>query len=384
MPYAILGNNNYRTVYEFLLKGQTLENGTGESNDILTQSVMNNIFGFGTIVNNDDRVLTVKIKVSELYTITLKAEEYENPSYGENIDPYYGDRTTTIKNHDTGFGNYTNSGTLTTSGSDFANSVVIYTYKGVENILSSTFNVIAYRGVNYRLGNSASNLEGNVFTLDETKVDHNGNIELIVTYIPNPITTLSVTYQLNGVENSSIVARFGSADITGKLIKELTSTSITGLYYGQYVNYGYELLNNDGYAVSVTLNGVVQTNNPFACVVNEQAFRSGGFYIIVNVISVEKENATVMYILQDNSTAFADDDYGDLELFVGGTPANNVTMMGNMYVVSVAEGKTLSVDISGLAKGYSFVSLNRSSTVLTTNLPGSRRKMSASFPVLYG
>jgi len=356
LDYAILGNNNYRTVYEFLLKSEHLT--SGSENDTLSQSVMNNIFGFGEIVASDYRVLTVRIKVSELYTITLKAEQ--DKTYP---DPYYEDRTTTIKNHDTGFGNYTNSGTLTTSGNGFANSVVVYSYKGVENVLSSTFNKVAYRGVNYRYAESGSNIEGNKFILDETIVDDNGNVEIIVTYIPKPIETFNVTYQLNGVENSSIVAKFGSTNTTNKLIKELTSTSITSLYSGQHVDYQYELLSND-HRVVVTLNGVVQTSNPFACVVAEQTYQSGGFFIVVNLISIQKENATIMYVLDDSTKAFTDDIYGEMELFVNST---NVTLepTNGMYVVSVAEGKKLSVDISKMAKGYTFVGLKRALTSLS-------------------
>jgi len=361
LPYSVLGNNNYKIIYEFLLKESHLT--SGDENGTLTQSVMNNIFGFGEIVNTADRILTTRIKVSQLYTITLKAEQHSTYP-----DPCLEYRTTTIKNHDTGFENFTNSGTLTTIGSDFTNSVVIYTYKGVENVLSSTFNEVAYEGVAYRLGDSASNLEGNTFTLDETKVDDNGNIEVIVTYIPKPITTFNVTYQLNGIEDNTIFAKNGSTITSGKLIQELSNTSNISLYFGQSINYEYKLLNEEGYTVSITLNGAPVSGNPIVCQVTEKVYnyKSGGFFIIVNVISIDREEATVMYILDDATKAFADDVYGELDLFVNGSIATDVTMMGNMYVVSVAEGKKLSVDISNMAKGYSFVSLNRASTPLET------------------
>ena len=381
LPYTILGNNNYKTIYEFLLKSDHLTSGT--DNDIITQSVMNQIFRFGTIVNEEDRTLTVKIKVSELYTITLKAEEYKNPSLGENLDPGYGERTTIIQNHDIGFGNYTNSGELKTSGREFWNDTdgkdyyaIIYTYKGVENVLSSTFNEIAYQVASYRLEGSASNIEGNVFTLDETKVDPNtGNIDVWVTYEPKPITTFNVTYQLNGTENSSIVAKFGSANTDGKLIKELTRTTGISLYFGQSVNYGYELLNTQGYAVSITLNGSSVDGNPVVCQVADSVYQSGGFFLIVNVISIRREDVTIKYVLNNTAEAFADDIYGEMEFLVAESPASDVRFDEGTgtYIVKVAAEKKLEVDISKMAKGYSFVSLKRASTVLTTTLPESKK-----------
>ena len=385
---AITNNNNFKTVYEFLLKSEHLTSGT--ENDVLSQSVMNNIFGFGDIVASDYRVLTVRIKVSELYTITLKAEQYSTYP-----DPGYGERTTTIKNHNIGAGNYTNSGTLTTSGREFWNKTdgkdyyaIIYSYKGAENVISSTFNEVAYKGVNYRYVGSSSKIENGKFILDETIVDGNGNVEIIVTYIPKPIETFNVTYQLNGVENSSIVAKFGSANIDGKFIQELSNTSNISLYFGQSINYEYILLNKEGYKVSITLNGVAVSANEVSKVVNGATviasqivcqvtenvygYQSGGFFLIVNVIPVQKEDATIMYVLNDSAKADTADIYGEMEVFVGLT---NVTPepINGMYVVSVAAEKSLSVDISKMAKGYSFVSLKRASTVLTTELPDNKK-----------
>ena len=158
------------------------------------------------------------------------------------------------------------------------------------------------------------------------------------------------------------------------------------MYFGQSINYQYILLNEEGYKVSVTLNGTpVSANevskmvngalinvNQIVCQVTENVYNSGGFFLIVNVIPIQKENATIMYVLDDSTKAFADDAYGKMELFVNTT---NVTPepTNGMYVVSVAEGKTLSVDISKMAKGYSFVSLKRASTVLTTTLPANNK-----------
>ena len=357
LPYSSLGNNNYKTIYEFLLKAEHLTEGT--NNEIITQSDMNNIFGFGEIVASDDRILTVRIKVSELYTITLKAEKHEKP------DPNYGERTTTVENHNIGFGNYTNGGTLTTTD-NFDKEVIVYSYKGVENVISSTFDSAAYSGVHYKLAGSASNLEGNTFTLDGTKVE-NGNIDVFVTYIPKPITTFNVTYRLNGVEDSTIVAKYGSTNIDNKLIKELTKTNGISLYSGEFVNFGYELL-TEGYVVSVTLNGTPTNENPIKCQVLGNVYDAGGFFIIVDLISVKQENAVIMYALQDKSQASEGDYFGEMEVFVNTTNVTPAATNG-MYIVSVAEGKELSVNISKMAKGYSFVSLNRASTVLKTDLP---------------
>ena len=351
----IVGGNNYKKIYNFLLKeSDLLDAGTDE--DTLTQAVINSIFGTGDVIDPDNRYLTMQIKVAELYKITIKAqahEEYSDPGL------IAGDRTTTIKNHVGGSGELTNSGTLTTSGADFTNSKVVYTYKGVRNHVSSTFNSKMYEGVEYKLGDSSSNIEGTEFTLDPTKVDENGNRDLIVTYVPKPITGFAVTYYLNGEEKSY--------SEVSSIIEEIKKPTSVKLYYNGYTEYLYKMLSQD-YIVTTTLNGAVVDTNPILCIANESAFNAGGFYIVVNLQEVDKQAAQFRFLLADTDKAFADDNFGEFEVLVGGNVVDLTEGNYGWYSVNIPEGRIVDLDLTKLAKGYKFVKLNRVATTLTTNI----------------
>ena len=366
----IFGGNNYNKEYDFPLTNLNFESPTED--DLLTQSDMNSIFGSSTIVKPADRKLIMQINVSELYTITLKSQKHETYA-----DPNLTDRTTTIKNHDIGFAEYINEVSLTNgNNSDFTETQVIYTYKGVENVIFADFNQKMYTKAVYRLGNSASNLgEINLtniskltFALDETKVDANGNIILNITYVPKPITVFDVTYILNGTEVSS----FDSSIFTD------TKPSSIEVYYGEAVTYEYNLAENADYNVSVTLNGVKTTANPINCVVNESTYNSQGFYIIVRLTSVPKYETIFQYVLVDSDKGFADDNYGSFEVLVGENPVD-LTSVDDKYLVSIPNGRKVEIDISNLAKGYHFVRLNRINSTIATTAENNKILVTESF-----
>lgn len=334
----IMDGRNYTLNYNFLLKDTDITT-TG---DALTQERINAIYGVGNIVAPEDRVLRMQINVAEVYTLTMKAQAHAKPDSNSTV------RTTTIKNHQDAHGAYTNSATLTTSGANFNNTQIIYTYKGVENIISSVYDTNHYIGVTYTLEGGLSNLESNSIVLDETMVDGNGNRNLIITYIPKPVTVFSVTYQRNGVEDSSVL---------GSVIEEIQKpNSEIELYYNQAVTYEYKLINPE-YIATVTLNGDTVDANPVQCKVTSSVLDEGGFYLVVNVRELPKGAITLKYQIEDITYSCEGDNYGTFGVLIDGIDAVLTDEGDGWYSTFVVEGKSVKIDISGLKKGYHFVKL---------------------------
>ena len=340
----VMDGRNYELDFDFLLNAEDLT----ETGDTLTQERINSIYGIGNIVAPEDRVLRMQINVSELYTITMKAQAHSNP------DPCATVRSTTIQNHRNTYGDLTNSATLVTNGANFNNIQKIYTYKGVENVLTSSYNDKHYSGVVYKLEGSLSNLASNSFVLDRTMVDANNNRTIIITYIPKPITIFDVTYQRNGVEDSSIL---------GTIIEEISKpNSSVEMYFGEGTTYEYKLINPE-FVVMVSLNGTSVNANPLLCKVDENVLNASGFFIVVNAIDLPKGVITLKYQLEDISYSCEGDDYGTFEVLIDGMAVPVADAGDGWYSLYVVENKSVEIDISGLNKGYHFVKLGTNKTV---------------------
>lgn len=368
----IIGGNDYAKDYNFVLKAENIDASTSEI-DILPQSRLNTIYGFGNIVNIEERKLIMQIKVAELYTITLQAQKHSTLPDGGLTD-----RITTIKNHRNISGELTNSISLTTTGLDFDTTQIVYTYKGVNNYISVVYDTDMYEKATFSLGGSISNIGSIalgttsnevIFTLDETKVDVSGNVVLNVVYVPKPITVFDVTYKFNGSEVSSI---------NSSIFKDYKPSSNIELYYGQNVTYRYELLNQD-YLVSVTLNGALMNSNPINCVVDSQVYQAKGFYLIVSVNEVDKRVAQFRYVLEDSATAFATDDYGTFDVLVGGNVVDLIAGSDGWYSAAIPENRAVAIDISDMSKGYHYVKLNRVSSNMNKSVVDNKLSVVDSF-----
>ncbi len=359
----IMGGNDYSKDYHFILRAENIDASTLEE-EKLSQYVFNSIFGFGNIVNSEERVLTMQIKVSELYTITMKAQQHSVLPDGGLTD-----RTTTIQNHRLGTGNLSNSESLITKGLDFETTKIIYTYKGVNNYISVDYDIRMYQNAIFTLGNGAESigeialgetLNEIIFALDDRKVV-DGNAILNITYVPKPITVFDVTYVLNGSQVSTV---------NSSIFADQKPNSMFELYHNQSFVYKYTV--SDDYNVSITLNNVAQSptynesTNSYSinCIVNESAYNSEGFFLIVYITEVDKRAAVFNYLIEDG-TALESDDYGSFDVLVGGNVVE-LTSTTSGYSVRIPEGRQVQVDISGLAKGYHFVKLSRKSATLTS------------------
>lgn len=348
LPQITSTTAKYNLEYDFMLNSL---NGLDYQ---LTQDTLNTIFGSGTIANPNNRTLIMQINVKELYTITIKVTEPDKPDINDS------DRSTTIANGDN------NSATLTTSDkSDYTGTCIVYTYEGAENSVSSTFDEKRYTGVTYKLGDSASALTDNKFVLTRTAFsDTNKNIDFYVTYNPKPITEFNVTYQLDGVESSSV---------KGNIISDNSDkyTSIE-LYANQSINFQYQLI-NPGYTItSVTLNSINAGSLPddkgkytIKCEADSDAYNAQGFYIIINVSEIPQGTIAIKYVLDDTSTSCTGDDYGSLKVLANGT---NVAVNGPSptFTASIVEKAKVEVDLSSLSDGYHFVECG-TITTLTDN-----------------
>lgn len=370
----ISSGNDHTKDYNFILTANDIDNDKTVSNkDMISQAGMNSIYGRGGIVKQENRTLIVQINVAELYTITMKAVKDEKP------DPCLTDRTTTIQNHRNINGDLTNSASLVTRSNDFDSTQTVYTYKGVNNYITVDYNKVMYSKAIFSFDDSISkvgeiDLLGTgakqvVFTLDNSIVGDDGNVLLKITYVPKPITEFNVTYILDG----SVVSAFDS-----KIFTDTKPKSTMSLYFGESAEYKYELKSAD-YNVAVTLNGVNVTSNPVKCVVQENTYDSEGFFVIVRLTEVKKDQAVFRFVLKDTSTAHASDNYGDFDVLVGGNVAEKVSDSAGSYYVAIPEKRKVEVDITNLAEGYHFVELDRSTATLSTELKDNKVVVVESF-----
>lgn len=361
--YAILtsylqglnSNENYAISYDFMLSSLSTNNYN------FTQVGLTNIYGNGTIVSPVNRTLTMQIDVAELYTITLKATAHTNPDSNDTI------RSTKITN-----GKGKNSITLETginSKYDENEKAIIYTYEGAENSLSSTYDNIRYSGVIYKW--DGSELTTSQFTLDRTHFGKDNedaikNSNITVTYIPSPISTFDVTYKKEGVEDSSV---------RGDIIEDVLPSQTTNLYMNQSVTYKFKLISTD-YTVSVYLNGAEQNLGTIdsdgyynlTCIVDSSVYNAKGFYVIVNVTKIPTGSIAIKYVLDNNITASADDDYGSLQAYVNNIETTVTEASANTFMVTVPQNAKVEVDLSLLNNGYHFVKCGTTETLTDNKL----------------
>lgn len=369
--YAILesylpqanSTSNYKLTYNFMLSSLST---TGYK---LTQSGLNSIYGNSTtIVSPENRKLIMQINVAELYSITLKAEKHTNPDSNDST------RSTTIEN-----GNGKNSIALETgANSDYEKTKIIYTYEGAENSLSSTFDSKRYSGVIYNWDGSeltynwdGSELTTSQFMLDRTHFGEGNkdaikNSNITVTYIPKPISTFNVTYQKKEVEDSSV---------RGDIIEDILPSQTPNLYMNQSVTYKLKLINPD-YTVSVSINGKNQNLGTtdsegyynFTCIVDSDVYEAEGFFVIVNVTEIPTGSIVIKYVLDNNTTASADDDYGSLQARVNNIETTVTEASTNTFMVTVPQNAKVEVDLSLLNKGYHFVKCGTTETLTDNKL----------------
>lgn len=357
--------NNHWTTYNFLLTNEPTNMFVLTSAELI-HMVEN--FESGKIITKDNRNIFIMLEVRKLLEVKMSVEKLDKDTNSTT-------RTTVLSNTKNNSKSIVvNSG----AGSKFDASlsmnpqskgfyiieeteisVVAYTYVGLENKLSSTYDRVRYDGVEYYLNGSTDRLAGNAFKFSEDG-------SLVIRYIPKALN-VEISYILDG---NQIADDDVSTYLNDNNIYKPNDYSV--YYMGDKVTYMVECLNQD-YHLKVSINGLdkgttTNTNRKvyvaqYETINNGQPVTIDNRYVVSDVdyefekIKIEvqvflKNNSkiTIQYQLIDPTKKLIDDDYGTFDVFIFNSIQKENVSSTDLIVV---EGRDIYVELD-LNLGYSY------------------------------
>ena len=356
----ISDSRNYKITYNFPLSGFT---GNIEA---ITQERYNFMFGTGEIAK--DKILDIKLTVSELFTINLT--EGSVTKDGKILPNPNGERSVEIKNHVGSNGQYSNVVAYNFK-STATGEKIVYSYYGLTNYVTLDYDTTRYQDAYYELdGSAVADLKS--FTISGDKYTST-TINMVVYYVPRPITTLDIVYNLpEGVNKTQVL--------------EETLPSNLELYFNETATYICSLKDVDYTIISILLNGNSQEIKDGQQIVlltaTDEVFSFGRFELVINIAEVEKDVVTFNLVVESNG--LATDQTGDLKVLVDNVDKNVTKNAQGVYQVRVAAGRSVAVDLSGINSGYSFSKITKSGTDLGATLTNKKYTVIPSFEIEEG
>lgn len=274
-------DGNFYHTYKFLLNAQPIiqtDNAIGST--VIAKMVEG--YSEGQIISEEHRNIYMMFEVRKLLTISATVEKYD---YDTNLTT----RTTKITSGDNNFKTITNIPT---------SPVVIYSYMGCDNILSSAYNDCYYTGVEYYV--DGAELISNYFVADQ-------NAELVVKYVPKALK-VEIVYSPEALK-SAISDNF--VDIQD-----------VEFYLDDQIRYQLEVV-NEIYDVNVEIGGAwtSSSNEIRNLVLNHTVsvadYNAEAIRIYVDIFEKGNSQIQVSYKLQDVNEMLGDDDYGTFAIYDG-------------------------------------------------------------------
>ena len=370
--------DNFYTTYSFLLTEKPI-NQSALTSTHLSYMVTN--FEQGKIISVNDRNIYIMLEVRKLLAVDMSVAQLENDS-NSTI------RTTTLNNADNNSISITiEPGAETDSIFTYDTSAILgyfktstgktviraYTYFGLENILSSSYDSARYSKVEYILNGSATPLRKNNFVVEEDS-------SLLIKYLPQSIS-VDLVYMLEGSPMSDIDAQTYIMDTN--IYKP---NAYSSYHIGDYVTYLVECVHPD-YDLSVIINdttmGSTDSINRKVQIVKYQTQDSTGEtitidnrYLVTNndftkgkieiVVDVRLRSSGIInlkYQLQNSSKKTETDDYGTFSVYEeDNTTGNIVAKEENIATakVLIIEGRDVYIQLN-IPAGYIYVGIKQGS-----------------------
>ena len=334
---------DHYTTYTFLLTERPTRT-YSISSDLLSDMTMSTVY---EILADDLRQIYMVIVVGEIVEIDYKVEEVEH-------DPGL-ERTVTVTN-----GNENTSSLTVTS--DYTRTNSIYTYIGLQNNISLTYNSNAYTGA--------------VYTYNDVEVTNRFSVteggELVIEFIPRAIPVRVETY-INETQ----------ADISQ--IVDIQYIYADNLYYCTDPDHTDGIVTitftqrNVDYDLSIYINGVLQTQEYTVGTASTIQYRVtsndcalGEIYIRVVEEEHDNNSITVEYALLDTRLSTPTDEFGTYNILIDGEEITGEN-------ITVYEGRRLELSLD-LNTGYTYYGvMHNNGTIQQIALNGNVLTISNSF-----
>ncbi len=304
----------YYTSYEFICHSQP-ETKYAITSDILSYMVNNGVY---EIIGKDNRTIYMTIEVRKIYSIDIIIEMLEH-------DTNSSTRTTTISNGTNNIVSVELNNQASHEEGIYLTKGKIYTYEGLTNNISSTYDERRYIGVEYYIDG---------VLLDKNSVIVSKDSEIRVRYIPNSLG-IEVLYELEGnrvsyEEISNILTKF---EVKGE----------SEVYLGSSIEIGYTI--DSDYNIRIEINEKELVGNIYT--IQDIDYDKGKIEIIAKISMQLNEEISVRYSLADSTQSLPNDDIGEMRVYIEG---EEVEGLENIRVIS---GKRVEVRLE-LNTGYTY------------------------------
>jgi len=339
--------------------------------------------GTGAILVDEQRVLTVMMQVSKLIEIKVYEQNTDNPNP-------CGTRSFAFENNKNANGNYlnrtvasTSNGYLSTVEVGTSPVMIMFTYKGLENKISAEYDFSKYQGVQYywKNGENLTMFTEEVFTRDNV----NTNQELVVKFIPKPITQLSIKYYVEGVQLSDkdtletyVTTELIDAEAGVALKFESGKNNIEGmsLYFQESVRLKFNTINGNYYPM-VYVNGVEAGDVlNVECKVEALAYQFGKFDVVVRMEKIPTEALLVRYYSEGIPVST---NLGSFKVLSNSVEVNSVGDSNGYATYPIPAGKKVEIVLTSIADGFKFNSLKKLTQTVTSNLVGNKILLTNNF-----
>jgi len=371
VPYALISSrmfypkdpttqiDNFYLTYSFLLNKQPKNQAKLISNNL--SSMVEN-FEEGKIISISDRNIYIMLEVRKLLTIDMRVAQLEHDTNGSI-------RSTILSNADNnnveikvnpnaervdaltystspikGFYKVAQSSTNTQG-----TIVRAYTYFGLENNLSSIFDNVRYKQVEYYLNDYI--LENNQFIIEQ-------NAELEIRYIPNCLN-VNFVYMIDGdsITDPLVIAEYIEEDLNYKPLTTIKYYAEDGVTYSVrcvHEDYNIEVLINEiSYGTTSTDVRSIELIDDAKYIVSDIDFVYGSITIVVNIKLQDHNSINVKFQLYDMEKLRSTDDYGTFTVFENDQIKAENVKEENIVVIA---GRDVYVSLD-IPVGYKYVGI---------------------------
>lgn len=330
--------------FDFLLKDSTILNEKYliESNEL---SIMTGV-GKGGIIPEANRKIFMTLILEEIVEYRVKIEGLLNRGTLAVV--------TTFKN---------GTNNIRVFQDNMATAYPIYTYDGLTNYVTLSYDKTLYSGVKYTLNGLT---DGKTYSQGFNFVNGILNPTLVIEY-QEKLLNETVTYKLDGVvatKDEIISGGYLDRDYLMFHKKDDDSTGNMGGQSGLKVDdsvcyIGY--VADSDYQIKLYVNGDLAEQQPssqyygYVYYITVEDLNKGELNIVVDVVKRDNSKIEFKYLLLNESEKCDDDDFGLIKANVqkSAQSAGSVTE-GKTVTVTAVEGNIVTLDISGIATGYTF------------------------------
>lgn len=331
----ISNRNKFAKNYAFLLKTQPIESYTINTDNLFDMVETNR----GIIVPKQNRTMYLAMQVMPMYKIEMQIAINEN-------DTNCTERTLTVNN-----GNNNSVALVAKAGHNQDTTTYIYTYLGLENTITSTFDEKYYIAFNY--SNETTNLSvESPFTTDQ-------HMTLKATFIPKELP-INLSFAFNGeqiTEEQAMSYLIGwQMPVTRGQLNNIQNAPKEGYVV---TNDTIEFI----YTISIWYHVVITVNDDSERVdaankiyIKNEDYEIGKIDIVVN-INDKQRGMIILKIVGDNSNGATFHDVDNTTMFE----------FANLYINGVNSGKSgvfiegypVSIKFADIPKGYRYMGLRK-------------------------